>query len=223
MIREGEKNEQTALDNEAAIYGKREKVEFKDLKGAEKWQYFKDYILGKLAAGIVGLILLIALCITTFKPKPLVICSLAFIDMPLNDQVELDYSNKLSSILVQDEKKEKVNFDSGFYMYPNEVDSRIKISTYVASGDIDCMIMPFSEYTNYLDSDIFEDLETLLSPDLVAKYSDSYTFGKYYIDMTERLEAMDGRELPSRYVLCFIKNSKNIDKANINADALLRD
>ena len=79
-MRELNENDKTTLQEDAAIYGKRDErgafEKFKSLKGAAKWEFFRDYFLWKLiaiAAGIVVLVLLIIKIVTpaqTFSYGP---------------------------------------------------------------------------------------------------------------------------------------------------------
>ena len=78
------KSEKTTLEDDAAIYAKRDErpagEKFKDLQGQEKWQFFKDYALGKIIAGILILALLVSLLYSTFKPRPETIMYVAIIN-----------------------------------------------------------------------------------------------------------------------------------------------
>ena len=62
-MRELNENDKTTLQEDAAIYGKRDErgafEKFKSLKGAAKWEFFRDYFLWKLIAIVAGVVVLV--------------------------------------------------------------------------------------------------------------------------------------------------------------------
>ncbi|MCR5323579.1 MAG: hypothetical protein K6E85_09955 [Lachnospiraceae bacterium] len=209
-------SEKTTLEDNAAIYAKRDErpanERFKDLKGQEKWQFFKDYALAKVVAGIVILALVASLLYSMFKPKPETIMYVAIINNPFDKDNLENMTNDMTSILVSDTKKEEVRFDSDFYFAGNEYNSRMKFMTMIAGGNIDDAIFPASEFGNYLEAEAYTDLSAILSSHAIEKL-EGYIIRDgdvmYALDVTEFIAGRLQAQLAAKYYLACISNSKH--------------
>ena len=211
-------SEKTTLEDDAAIYAKRDErpasERFKDLKGSEKWQFFKDYALAKIIAGVAILALLISLLYSMFGPKPETLMYLAIINNPFDleriDRITAD----LTEEFVTDPKKEEIRVDSDFYFATNEYNARMKFMTMTAGKTIDAVIFPASEFSNYFEAEAFAPLEELLGTDRLEGLEEYRVFNEgktYALDVTAYMNNLLGGELPVKYYVACISNSKHRD------------
>ena len=207
-------NEKTTLEDDAAIYAKRDerpaKERFKDLRGEEKWQFFKDYILGKLIIGVVIAALLIHLLYSIFGPKPENIMYVAVIDDPFGSVYIDKMTAELTELFVRDPKKEEIRLDSDFYFVSNDYNLRMKLMTMIAGKDIDFIILPEGEFKLYMDSDIFADLSTVLTGERLKEleaYRVEFEGVPYALDITGVVSKILGVEILEKYYVGCIVNS----------------
>ena len=216
------KSQKTTLNDDAAIYTKRDEQKkasetFKELNGKDKWQFFKDYVLFKLVVGIIITALVVSLLYSTFGPKPEMLYYVAIIDNPLyKDNIE-SMTNDLKAKFVTDEKKEEIQIDTAFYYISNEYNSRMKFVTYISGATIDAAIFPSSEFTNYLDSEAYADLETVLDKSVLDKLEPYWIRGPqnnkiYALDVTEYISRALETEVTAKYYVACIANSKNMER-----------
>ena len=230
---EGQENIKTTLDDDASIYARRDtrptKEKFKDLHGKAKWQYFRDYMLAKLIGLIIGIACLAYFAYSILKPTPEAICYVAVLDSPLAEASEDSITEKLTAALVEDEEKEKIVLDTDFYVSSDGYSSRAKLMTYIAAGDIDCIILPESEFNTYMQSGIFNELYTLLTPgelgsieELLIYHAtyvgddengdpiyDETSEGCYAVNVTAYINALNGFETNTDYYLTWVANSEH--------------
>ena len=208
------KSEKTTLEDNAAIYAKRDerpaKERFKDLKGQEKWQFFKDYVLAKVIVGIIIIALLASLLYSMFKPKPETLMYVAIINNPF-DKGNLDaMTDDLTASIVTDTKKEEIRLDSDYYFAGNEYNARMKFMTLIAAGDIDSMIFPAVEFGNYFEAATYAELGTVLSEETLKKldeYIVEYEDGRYALDVTGFIENRLTAQITTKYYLACVSNS----------------
>lgn len=212
------KSEKTTLEDNAAIYAKRDerpaKERFKDLKGQEKWQFFKDYILIKVIVGIIIIALAASLLYSMFKPKPETLMYVAIINNPFDkDNIET-MTDDLTAEIVSDREKEEIRLDSDFYFAGNEYNARMKFMTLIAAGEIDSMIFPSVEFGTYIESETYSELGTVLSEETLKKlegYIVEYEDKRYALDVTEFIENRLTSRLTTKYYLACVANSKHKD------------
>lgn len=182
MVREGDENRQTTLDDSAAIYTKREtktgQEQFKSLKGAEKWQFFKDYILMKLLGILALSALIIAILYTMFKPKPDTLIDIAVLDCPFTQEMEEKIVEELNGIYVKNPKKEAILFDTDYYLTSDTYQSRMKLVTRIAANELDCVILPESEFNNCLSNESIASMKTVFSEDQLEAMGDKIVYTK---------------------------------------------
>ena len=206
----------TALDDDAAIYGKRDekdaKETFASLEGKEKWEYFKDYILGKLVIIAVVAVFSVYLLYSVFGPKPESLLYLAVIDDPLGTENVEKLQDVLTQHYVKDPKKEKVTVDASYYFVTEDYNARMKFMTLTAAKEVDFCIIPQNEIENYMDSDIFAALEDVMGADALDKYAsriykDPVSGKAYGIDVSSMINSTLGFEAVNDYYAVCIINS----------------
>ncbi|MCR5683820.1 MAG: hypothetical protein K6G81_00160 [Lachnospiraceae bacterium] len=208
----------TALDDDASIYGKRDDRDTKEklasLKGREKWEFFKDYILWKLVitvavAGFIGFLLY-----SVFGPKPETVLYVAVIDDPLgNDNIE-KLSEALSGRYVKEPKKEKVMVDGNYYLISGDYNARMKMMTLTAAGEIDFCIIPKNELENYMESEMFASLEDVMEKTALEAYGNrlfvSPADGRAYgINVTSMINSTLGYDIGEDYYAACVINAKH--------------
>lgn len=211
----------TTLDDDAAIYSKREdrdeKTKFKNLHGAEKRRYFFDYILGKIILFTAIGALLAAIAYSIFKPKPEVMFSIAIIDNTLTTEARDVLLAATTDRFVADPDKQTVTLDYDFYFSTGTYDSRTKFMAQLTVGDIDCVIIPSYEMDTYSDSDLFVDLHNLLPDEYFAdesklRYTTNSETGVTVCagyDISDRLAALNGTDNGRKYYLSCIATARH--------------
>ena len=181
IIESNDKSKKTTLDDNAAIYKKREEVStkarFKELQGKERWQFFFDYILGKIlgAAAIIGIIIWVLWSV--FSPKPEVMMHIGVLDNPLSEESQNILTSTLTDAFVTDSETQTVTLDTDFYVSTDSYNSRTKLITLIGAADLDALIMPEAELVGYSTSGIYEDLSTVVSSELLEASSDRLIYG----------------------------------------------
>lgn len=228
-MRIGEMKDQSVLDNNAAIYAKADDrsamQKFKDLKGKEKWDFFRDYYLLKLLAIVGGVVLLAMLLKTWLTPRPEVVASVAIIDNPIASEIIEGMKTKLSEVLVGDDEKKTVMFDTNFYFSNGDYNTRMRFMAYVSAREIDFLLIPGNEYAAYLNSSTFLNLRTVLNEEELAKYGEYGRIdipydadspepeygpeGMYSIDVTDGVARLAGGTPRNKYYLACIVNSEH--------------
>ena len=234
-MRELNENDKTTLNEDAAIYGKRDErgafEKFKSLTGAAKWEFFRDYFLWKLIAIAAGIVVLVLLIIRIVTPAQENVCNIAVLDNPFSQPAYDICDAKLNEAFVTDEKLQRVSLDTNYYVTTDGYNARTRLMTYIAASEIDFMILPEAEFLGYLDSGVFADLEPLLSSEMRTSLGEQLTYKPTYYDeddpsavpptgsktcyavnITGFLNKLNGYELADDYYLTCIVNSKNPDK-----------
>lgn len=234
-MRELNENDKTTLNEDAAIYGKRDErgafEKFKSLTGAAKWEFFRDYFLWKLIAIAAGIVVLVLLIIKIVTPAQENVCNIAVLDNPFSQPAYDICDAKLNEAFVTDEKLQRVSLDTNYYVTTDGYNARTRLMTYIAASEIDFMIMPENEFLGYLESGVFADLEPLLSSEMQTSLGERLTYKPTYYDaddpsavpptgsktcyavnITGFLNKLNGYELADDYYLTCIVNSKNPDK-----------
>ncbi len=234
-MRELNENDKTTLNEDAAIYGKRDErgafEKFKSLKGSAKWEFFRDYFLWKLLAVIAGVVVLVLLLVRILGPQEDIVCNIAVLDSPFTEAAYDIYNAKLNEAFITDEKLQKVTLDTAYYVTSDGYNSRTRLMTYIAASEIDIMIMPSSEFSGYLESGMYADLETLLSADTRSTLGDLLIYRTTYhddenpsagpaqdtttcyaVDITGALNKLNGYDLSDHYYMVCVVNAKHPDK-----------
>lgn len=235
-MRELNEKDKTTLQEDAAIYGKRDErgafEKFRSLTGAAKWEFFRDYFLWKLIAIAAGVVVLVLLLFKILGPQEEILCNIAVLDDPFTQSAYDIYNAKLNEAFITDEKLQRVTLDTAYYVTSDGYNSRTRLMTYIAASEIDIMIMPESEYLSYLESGMFADLETLLSPETLASLGDLLSYRPTYhddddpsaaapaagsktcyaVNITGMLNKLNGFDLNEDYYIACLVNSKHPDR-----------
>ncbi|MBR5968585.1 MAG: hypothetical protein IK001_08330 [Lachnospiraceae bacterium] len=243
-MRELNEKDKTTLQEDAAIYGKRDErgafEKFRSLTGAAKWEFFRDYFLWKLVAIAAGVAALVLLLVQILGPQEEIVCNIAVLDDPFTQAAYDIYETKLNEAFITDEKLQRVTLDTSYYVTSDGYNSRTKLMTYIAASEIDFMILPVAELTGYLESGMFADLEPLLSADTrnmlgeLLTYRPTYhddddpsagpaadTTTCYAVNITEALNKMNGYDLMTQYYMVCVVNAKHPDKFETAVSLLL--
>ena len=239
IIEDKNTKSKTTLDDDAAIYAKRDtrpaKAKFKDLQGKAKWQFFCDYMLGKLIAVLLSLALIISLLYSFLKPKPEVMYYLGIIDSTLAEEHTDALKATLMDAFVTDSDHQTVTLDADYYVSTDAYSARSKLMTLIGAGEIDAFILPENELIGYSSSGMFGDLNSRLTKEELDACSDRLVYGSdlmakwapsdteqpnadevhadlvYGIDVTGYLTELTGYEPGRRYMLACMVNSPHAD------------
>lgn len=165
-------NKKTALDDDSAIYQKRDdslgKKDTSSMNTVQKLGYFKDYYLKSVIVCLIILAILASLIYNMFFRHQVTVLSAAFVD---NARI-LDTA-ALSSDLYQyygltrkDDFVDISNYDS------NDYASQMKFTTLAASQSIDVFVFSEDEFRRYAGMDYFANLKKLLPADVYAQWKD---------------------------------------------------
>lgn len=162
-----------AEDN-MSIYQKRgtqsEKEKWSEMDRQGKWAYFNEYYRNKLIIGLIGVIAVIGLLYSMFRPKVEQVVYAAVVNDRWNDTAEAMLQDDLEEYLEVDPKWEEVKFDDGFFFEDDTsaetYDYVQKLATYVASGDVDLIIADEEKFKGYATQDYFSPLDEVLPEDL---------------------------------------------------------
>lgn len=182
---ENAKDKETVLNDDAAIYQRREekteRQKFSEMKTfKEKLNYFRMYYLKTVLAVIAIIGLVISLIYTIITPGDEYLLRVAFVDYPfdisLTQEMETDFIEASGITLGE---HEKIEFDGSTYQISTrDVSSASVLSTHIMAREIDIMIAPESLYTVYAFNGTLLSLTEELPTDLYAKLTDRFFFCK---------------------------------------------
>lgn len=177
---------ETRLQEDAYIYKRREepdeKQKWKDLDGAGKLQYFKDYYLKKLI-----IIAIVAVCagkflITLLTPAPETDLYAAVINSSAPKEKEDALVETIAGLL-ESETPEAVVWDSSYFINLEEMDQgslgaiqRFSAQTYTKM--IDIVIADEDEFSYFAKTGCFMDLAEALPTNLYSSLSDDIYLGR---------------------------------------------
>ena len=175
------KEKQTMLNDDAAIYQKREpkseRQKFSEMKTFEdKLNYFRMYYLKGLLAGLVIAALGIYLIYTIVSPKDEFLLHVAFVDYLFDsgptDRMTEDFISASGITLGE---HEVIKFDGLSYQVSGgDVNSATAFATHVMAGEIDVVIAPEGTFTSYAFNGTMNSLTESLPADLYAALSDRF-------------------------------------------------
>lgn len=220
--------EKQAVGEDASIYKSRqnrdENLKLRDLKGKDKWEYFRDYYLLKLVIILVLVGIAVSMVISFVKPKEEVLLSVAIVDNPML-MAEVDEFEKLiSDELVSEPEKQLVSVDSNIYTDGSYgAYALMKITTLINSGDLDVMILPYDKFVQQLNGGSVAPLEYILDSETIDSLSEYvitetpydedistgdrtyYQEGRFGLSFNDYLysKGYSPEETGDGYVLCF--------------------
>ena len=170
------KNKKTVLTDEAAIYNHNEelseKEKWQNMPKAKKWQYFKDYYLGKIVAIIVVAAIAGSIVKTMLTPRPDIVLSVAIINDMTYQQTYDELQKQFDEILALDEETQETLFDTGYSIGTGDYQSWQKYTVYSAVGDLDVTILPLSVFEECAAGGMFSPVAGHLPTDLYTALSD---------------------------------------------------
>lgn len=170
------KNKKTVLNDDAALYSHKEDVSEKEkwqtMSNKERWQYFVDYYLGKIAAVVIILAVVGSILHTMLTPKPEVVLSVAVVNDAANQAVYDNLQTKFQEVISMDAEKEQTVFDTGYSFNSYDYQSWQKFSMYNMVGDLDVSIMPYTYFEQYAPGEYFSPVAAHLSSGLYAALSE---------------------------------------------------
>lgn len=218
-------SKKTVLDQDADIYRikkkKTEKEKLKDMTFKKKISYLWGYY--KLHAFVFLLIMAVLLYTVYSFTKPKVETSLyvAIVNSTVDSSAFDEVNEDIATYLDLDPETQKVFLNPNFNFRAGgnyEINTRAALITYVAASEIDIIIAPESEFTNYTMNGFFHDLTeqlptylyTSLTKDFYVSDTDLEPELKaygIYLDNAKYFNkpSLDGE----RYILGFLVNSPN--------------
>ncbi|MCR5829931.1 MAG: hypothetical protein K6F93_06275 [Lachnospiraceae bacterium] len=226
----------TTLSDDSKIYQKREersaKETFKSLNKKEKWQYFKDYILGKLLLGIAIVGILIYAGVTIFGPKVEPVFYGAVFANPFTERDLDKFKGGFSERVINDPDLEGVYFDTGFTMGDGgDSAGRYKFVTLLGAAEIDALISPMDELVADVNGEACVDLRTILPDELYKRVEDKLFWiepevfdydtettvkmpsAPYAIDMSDFVKKYSSYDVRLKYYYAVIINGQHKENA----------
>ncbi len=170
----------TRLDDNAEIYKRREakseREKLSELSFSGKVEYFKNYYLSKLLAGIAIVGIIAWILITVLSPQTEVVLSVAMANYPIQLEYIDQMTTDMNETLNVDAETQRVFFDTGYDLVNGEVASLQKLSTYLFVGEIDIFIAPESQFLKYAFSNSLAPLDSTLTSELYNTLTDDQLF-----------------------------------------------
>lgn len=172
----------TVLDEDAAIYQQKNSIsrkeKLKDMPFNKRVGYFWDYYRYH-ALITIALIALISYSIYSLtQPKLETSLYAVIVNNTVEPQVWEQYTEKVSDYLELDPAIDDVVFNYNFYYNNNardyEANMRQAFVAYLQASDIDVIIAPLSEFSNYVDNGFFAPLSDQLPTDLYSSLADRF-------------------------------------------------
>ncbi len=174
----------TRLGEDAAIYQKHkrqsEKEKLKDMPLKKKISYLWDYYRYHALFTILIVAFIFYIIYTFIKPKVETMLYTAIINNTVEPQIWDEYKEKVTEALELDSSSEEVVFNHSFYFngtsdYASGM--RQTFAVYLAATEIDLVIAPLSEFSNYVENDFFTPLSDHLPTDLYSSLTDKFYLG----------------------------------------------
>lgn len=172
-------NKKTALDDDALMYKKHSdrvtKDQIKSLSKKDKWQYFKDYYLKFVVIGIVAVIFIGYMLMTT-------VFSDVTTELTVGVLSETTYVN--SELLIE-ELTEHFEFNSDkekIYVNTfNKQDSASQMAafTQIGAGSIDVILVDSGDFELYANQGALVDLSEIFTEEELSKYNDLIVMEKF--------------------------------------------
>jgi len=218
----------TKLDENAEIYKTRseksEREKLRNMRPKERldylWEYYRIHAL--VTIGVIALLSYIIYTVATPDVKPQFYAAL--INNTVTEEELQQYREEFSEYLQLDPKKDSVEFNSSFYMNDSfdSMNSKQVLMAYVAAQEIDVIIAPESEFSNYAFSGFFDKLSEQLPTNVYSSLTDHFyltgtdddpdqnAYGVYLTDTKlYKNKSVDGEP----YVLGIVANAKHKENA----------
>lgn len=180
-------SKKTRLDDDASIYQARkestEKEKLKDMPFKKRISYIWEYYKVQGLAIILILAFAIYIVYEIKTPNAQIKLYTAIINNTIHTDVWDEYEETMMELLELDPVTSEVFFNDMF-IYNGTADYQMNVRSafalYIASADIDLVIAPKSEFSNYVDIGILDKLSDQLPTDLYSSLTD-----EFYLSDTE--------------------------------------
>lgn len=170
------KNKKTALNDDAALYNRKENVsekeKWKEMTGKRRLRYFVDYYLGKILLTALALAVGGSILHTMLSPKPESVFSVAIINDAENQSYYNVLQEQLEKTIGLDEETQETIFDTGYYFSGADYQSWQKYGVYNTVGDLDVSIFPKSLFEEYAPGEYFSPVADYLPSGLYSSLSE---------------------------------------------------
>lgn len=177
----------TRLGDDAAIYQQRneqsEKEKLKDMPWKKKISYIWDYYKYH---GLISILVVVFICYTVYtftKPKVETKLYATIINNTIEPDIWNEYKEKIMEYMELNPDTEEVILNYNFY-YNGAPDyaanMRQAFAVYLAASEIDIIIAPLSEFSDYVKNGFFTPLSDQLPTDLYSLLTD-----KFYLSGTD--------------------------------------
>jgi hypothetical protein len=177
----------TRLDEDAAIYhqnnNQSEKEKLRDMPLKKKLSYLWDYYRYHALLFIVIAAFIYYAIYSFTKPKIETKLYTAIINNTVEPEIWDEYVERISEHLDLDTVTENAILNYKFYYNGDaeyEVNMRQAFTVYLAASEIDVIIAPMSEFSDYVDNGFFTPLSDQLPTDLYSSLTD-----RFYLSETE--------------------------------------
>ncbi|MDF2611303.1 MAG: hypothetical protein K0R92_2777 [Lachnospiraceae bacterium] len=220
----------TKLDDSAEIYKQRElrteKQKLSNMTFQEKVEYFNSYYRNKVIAIMAFIGILIYFAYTIFSPKAETIFYAAVINNTVDAETASTLQDDFSNYLNRNVKTQDLFIDTSFRIQDSNLADQYalaneqKLTTLIATGEIDVVIAPETLFKKYADTGLFVKLSDQLSTEMCSYFADSFYYAKpegtvvdgaYGVYIDDSLIYKDKALPDDRPVLGILVNSKHKD------------
>lgn len=177
----------TRLGDDAAIYQRHnrqsEKEKLKDMPIKKKLSYLWDYYRYHTLIIIASALFIVYIVYTFTKPKIENQLFTVIINNTVTPEVWDEYTEKITEHLELDTLSEDVMLNYTFYYNGDreyEANMRQAFGVYLAAAEMDVVIAPMSEFSNYVNYSFLTPLSDQLPTDLYSSLAD-----KFYMSDTD--------------------------------------
>lgn len=171
----------TRLSEDASIYQPRkeqsEKEKLKDMSLKEKFSYLWDYYRYHALITIAVIAFISYMIYSFIKPNIETKLYVAIVNNTIESLILEEYEEKMTEYLELNQEIERVSINHQFYFNGSPdytVNIRQAFAAYIAAADIDVIIAPLSEFSNYVEYGYFTPLTDQLPTDLYSALTDSF-------------------------------------------------
>lgn len=227
-------NETEEDDGEVSLYKVREEKSasenFRELKGKAKFNYFKDYYLGKIIVALIIVGLLGSLVYTFLKPKQEPVLYIAMVVSPFLPDAQKEFQADLTEMFVTDDVHENIMLDTNYSSLVADYNSMMSYTMHLSAGEIDMVILTKDELKYQVNNGVIIPVKEAVSSDLLDKIDDSLKYkvtpakllengdaeygeeDVYGLNLEKFLEKKNGFETSNKYVLAFVSIAPHKEK-----------
>ncbi|HPU62887.1 MAG TPA: hypothetical protein PK304_01910 [Mobilitalea sp.] len=178
----------TRLGDDAAIYQQNntqmsEKEKLKNMSWKERFDYIWEYYKYHGLAILFAIVFIIYIINSITKPKTETRLYAAIVDNPIPIEIWSEYKDKLTDYLELDPQTEEIFLNYNFYFNTAsdyEANMRQVFIAHLTASQIDLIIAPLSEFSQYVKNGFFDPLSDQLPTDLHSLLTE-----KFYLASTD--------------------------------------